>query len=66
METKHNICYNLCTMFGDVKMNKSIFDRSKEQIESKINEILDKEIEKYKDNEFIKESLKELKRLSSG
>ena len=42
METKHNICYNLCTMFGDVKMNKSIFDRSKEQIESKINEILDK------------------------
>ena len=32
METKHNICYNLCTMFGDVKMNKSIFDRSKEQI----------------------------------
>lgn len=47
-------------------MNKNIFEMSKTKIESKINEILDKEIEKYKDNEFIKESLEELKRLSSG
>ena len=53
-------------MFGDVKMNKNIFDVSKGKIERKINEILDKEIEKYEDNEFIKESLKELKRLSSS
>ena len=47
-------------------MNKNIFEMSKIKIESKINEILDKEIDKYKDNEFIKESLEELKRLSSG
>lgn len=43
-----------------------IFNKSKKKIENKINEILDKEIEKYEDNEFIKESLMELKRLSSG
>ena len=36
------------------------------KIENKINEILDKEIDKYKDNEFIKSSLEELKRLSQG
>lgn len=47
-------------------MNKDIFMLSKEKIENKINEILDKEIEKYEDNEFIKESLRELKRLSHG
>lgn len=47
-------------------MNKDIFMLSKEKIENKINEILDKEIEKYGDNEFIKESLRELKRLSQG
>ncbi len=47
-------------------MNKDIFMLSKKKIENKINEILNKEIEKYEDNEFIKESLKELKRLSSG
>lgn len=47
-------------------MNKDIFMLSKEKIENKINEILDKEIEKYEDNEFIKESLRELKRLSQG
>ena len=47
-------------------MNKNVFEISKEKIESKINEILNKEIYKYKDNEFIKESLEELKRLSSG
>lgn len=38
----------------------------KEKIENKINEILDKEIDKYKDNEFIASSLEELKRLSQG
>lgn len=47
-------------------MNENVFEISKAKIESKINEILDKEIDKYKDNEFIKESLEELKRLSSG
>lgn len=47
-------------------MNKNIFEISKEKIENKINEILDKEIEKSDDNEFIKESLMELKRLSQG
>lgn len=47
-------------------MNKNVFEKSKVKIENKINEILDKEIEKYEDNEFIKESLKELKRLSGG
>lgn len=47
-------------------MNKNIFETSKEKIKNKINEILDKEIEKYEDNEFIKESLVELKRLSQG
>lgn len=47
-------------------MNKDIFMLSKDKIENKINEILGKEIEKYEDNEFIKESLKELKRLSQG
>ncbi len=47
-------------------MNKNIFETSKEKIKNKINEILDKEIEKYEDNEFIKESLMELKRLSQG
>ena len=39
---------------------------SKKKIENRINEILDNEILKYEDNEFIKESLIELKRLSSG
>lgn len=47
-------------------MNKEVLDISKIKIESKINEILDKEIDIYKDNEFIKGSLEELKRLSSG
>ena len=46
-------------------MNKEVLDISKIKIESKINEILDKEIDIYKDNEFIKSSLEELKRLSS-
>ena len=38
-------------------MNKEVLDISKIKIESKINEILDKEIDIYKDNEFIKSSL---------
>ena len=45
---------------------KSTMEECKIKIENKINEILDKEIEKYNDNEFIKESIKELKRLSYG
>ena len=47
-------------------MNQEIFVKSKEKIEARINEILDKEIKKYNDNEFIKESIMELKRLSSS
>lgn len=47
-------------------MNKNLFLECKEKIEVKINKILDKEIEKYKDNEFIKEAISELKRLSSS
>ena len=60
------LCYNLFIGSEYIKMNKNLFDESKKKIENKINEILDKEIEKYYDNEFIKDSLKELKRLSSG
>lgn len=47
-------------------MKQEIFIKSKEKIENKVNEILDNEIEKYKGNEFIKESIMELKRLSSS
>ena len=47
-------------------MNQEIFVKSKEKIEARINEILDNEIKKYEDNEFIKESIMELKRLSSS
>ena len=47
-------------------MNKNLFLECKDKIENKINEILDKEMEKYSDNEFIKESIGELKRLSSS
>ena len=36
-------------------MKKDLLKISKKKIEDKINEILDKEIEKYSDNEFIKE-----------
>ena len=35
-------------------MNKNLFLECKDKIENKINEILDKEMEKYSDNEFIK------------
>ena len=47
-------------------MKKNIFLESKEKINNKIDEILDKEINKYSDNEFIKSSIEELKRLSKG
>lgn len=47
-------------------MNKNLLEISKEKIENKINEILDTEINLYKDNTFIKSSLEELKRLSQG
>lgn len=45
---------------------KDLLNESRNKIENKINEILDKEINNYKDNEFIKSSLEELKRLSAG
>lgn len=44
----------------------NIYEISKEKIENKINEILDKEINKFSDNEFIRGSIEELKRLSKG
>lgn len=47
-------------------MKIDLFKESIVKIENKINEILDKEIEKNSSNEFIKESLEELKRLSKG
>lgn len=53
-------------MFGDVYMNMVLFDETKKKIEKKINEIFDKEILKYEDNEFVKNALEELKRLSFG
>ncbi len=43
-----------------------MLEECKLKIENKIDEILDKEIKKYEDNEFIKASLEELKRLSKG
>ncbi len=47
-------------------MNDALFNETRKKIEDKINEILDKEILKYQDNEFLKNSLEELKRLSQG
>ena len=47
-------------------MNKNLLEESKIIIENRINEILEGEIKRYKDNCFIKESLEELKRLSKG
>lgn len=47
-------------------MNKDLLNISKQKIDDKINEILDIEIQKYKDNEFIRTSIEELKRLSQG
>lgn len=47
-------------------MNKNLLEECKIIIENRINEILEGEIKRYKDNCFIKESLEELKRLSKG
>lgn len=47
-------------------MNKNLLKECKIIIENRINEILEGEIKRYKDNCFIKESLEELKRLSKG
>ena len=47
-------------------MNKNLLEECKIIIENRINEILEGEIKRYKDNYFIKESLEELKRLSKG
>ena len=47
-------------------MKKDTIEVSREKIENKINEILDKEIKKYENNEFVKNCLEELKRLSAG
>ena len=46
-------------------MNNSM-SISKEKIENRVMEIIDLEIEKYQDNNFIKQSIEELKRLSNG
>ena len=45
---------------------KNTMEECKIKIENKINEILDNEVKKYESNEFIKESILELKRLSYG
>ena len=47
-------------------MDRNLLKESKIIIENRIDEILDKEIQKFSDNYFIKESLVELKRLSKG
>lgn len=47
-------------------MNKNLLEECKIIIENRINEILEGEMKRYKDNCFIKESLEELKRLSKG
>ena len=47
-------------------MDRNLLKESKIIIENRIDEILDKEIQKFSDNYFIKESLEELKRLSKG
>ena len=43
-----------------IRRYDKMIEECKIKIENKINEILDKEIKKYEDNEFIKESLEEL------
>lgn len=45
---------------------ETIFKKCKLDIDNRLNEVLDQEIAKYKDNEFIRESLLELKRLSQN
>ena len=43
-----------------------MYEECKNKIDLKINEILDKEIKKYNGNEFLQESIMELKRLSKS
>ena len=50
MVINYIICYNLCTMKSEEHMNKKIFITCKNEIDKKVDEILDKEIEKYLDN----------------
>ena len=45
---------------------ENLFKKCKNDIDKRINEQLDKQMNKYKDNDFIIDSLKELKRLSQG
>lgn len=45
---------------------KHIFEKCKNDINKRLNEVLEKEILKYKENDFIVDSLKELKRLSQN
>ena len=45
---------------------EKIFKLCKESIDKRLNEVFDKEICKYKNNSFIVDSLKELKRLSQN
>lgn len=47
-------------------MNDKLYIEIKKEIDKKIDEILDKEIEKYKNNVFMKEAVEELRRLSVG
>lgn len=60
------VCYNLFTKLSEVIMDKDLFDESRIKIEKRINEILDNEIGKFSDNEFICDSILEIKRLSVG
>ncbi len=47
-------------------MNKDLFNENKQKIENKVMEILDQKIKEHTDNEFIVDSIKEIKRLSVG
>ncbi|MBQ9834331.1 MAG: polyprenyl synthetase family protein [Bacilli bacterium] len=45
---------------------KKIFEKCKQDIDNRLNEVLDQEIAKYRNNEFIVDALLELKRLSQN
>ena len=47
-------------------MSSNLYEICRNKIDAKIDEILDKEINKYDDNVFLKESVEELKRLSAS
>lgn len=47
-------------------MNNNLFLESREKIEKRVMEILDEELMKFQDNEFISDAIRELKRLSAG